>query len=802
MKVSWNWLRELVPVEAALDDVVKRLTLSGLEIEGITELGRSFSGVVVAEVKDKRPHPKSAKLTIVTVSDGQGTHEVVCGAPNVPAAGGRVLWARPGARLPDGRELGKKEIAGVVSPGMLCSQVELGLGEGASGIIVLEGEDASAAPGASAQDALALVDTVLEVNVTPNRGDALGHLGVAREVAALFGVRVRPPDVALDAFTSERETSQICSVEILDAEGCPRYTARVIDGLKVGPSPRWMRRRLEAVGVRPISNLVDVTNYVMFELGQPLHAFDYERVAEARIVVRRAAAGETLKTLDDQERKLEPSDLLICDGKGPVALAGVMGGAGSEVSRETSRVLLESAFFQPATVRKTARRLALHSESSHRFERRVDPNGADAASARAARLLCEIAGGRVARGLVDVYPKRFTAVTLELRAARARAVLGMDVATDAMARYLTALELGVEPRGETLQVSVPTFRADLEREVDLIEEVGRLHGYDTMPATLPPQSAAPSGSGDPLAERVRDALCAAGFDEAITFGFTSQPRLHALRFPNGHPAHAARALIVKNPLREDLALMRTSLLPNLLAALQRNLAFGVENVRIFEVGHVFLPSGQQLPDEPRFVAGVLCGDRSGWLKSDGPIDFYDARGLVERLFAALRLEAVFSQARNEEGFLHPGVAASVTSAGEHVGVVGEVHPETRDRLGIEQRCFAFELNLERLPRVAAAEFRPLPRHPAVVRDVSFFVDDFVPAARIREVVLTDRPPILEELKVLDDYREPGKVPPGKKGMLWSITYRAEGRTLTDDEVDRTHEAIVDRLLRTIEADRR
>ncbi len=836
MKVSWNWLLDYVTPPEGPEEVAARLTLAGLEVEGIERLGDQFSGVVVAEVVDRRPHPNAQKLTLVTVADGAGKHEVVCGAGNVPAPGGKVLWARPGAKLPGGVEIGSKELKGVRSAGMICSAKELGLAAEGEGIIVLGGDEATAAPGSAAQDALGLRDVVLDVNIHANRSDCLGHLGIAREIAALYGVPLRRPDASLDPVLGDLDVATLVTVSIEDPAACPRFTARVVDGLKLGPAPRWMRRRLEAVGVRPISNLVDVTNYVMFELGHPLHAFDYDRVERGAIIVRRAKAGERMTTLDGQERQLvapgpgagggadEPGDILVCDPRGPVGLAGVMGGGGSEVAGATTRILLEAASFDPRSIRRTAKRLGLHSEASHRFERGVDANGVDFASARAARLLAETGGGRVARGLVDQHPRPATPMTLELRPARVAAVLGTTVTPIDISRYLKTLELTVDPAEPderwldpeaTLRVTVPTFRRDLEREVDLIEEVARLHGLDKIPATLPVSQAAPTSPRDRLGDLSRAALTAAGLDEAITFGFTAPARLAALRFPDGHPA--ARPIGVKNPMRPEQAVMRTSLLANLLPALAHNLSFGVSDVRLFEIGSVFFPRAEPAaaPSETpvierRFCAGVLSGNRPGWLEDAGPLDFWDVKGAVERLFQALRIPVDFAPLRNPNGFLHPGVAATVMVAGPpvgsgrgvHVGAVGEVHPETRDRLGLSRPCFAFELDLDNLPPLTPAQLGPIPRYPAVGRDVSFFVDEDVPAARIRDAILADRPPLLGEVNVLEDYREPGRVPPGKKGMLWSLTYRSAERTLTDAEVDAMHEALVARLLAALRAERR
>jgi phenylalanyl-tRNA synthetase beta chain len=515
--------------------------------------------------------------------------------------------------------------------------------------------------------------------------------------------------------------------------------------------------------------------------------------------VRRAKASEKVTTLDGQERTLEAGDLLICDARGPVALGGVMGGAGSEVSDTTTRILLEAATFESSTIRRTARRLGLHSEASHRYERGIDQSAIDRSSRRVARLLAELGGGKVARGVVDVEPKPRRPVVIDLRPARFEHLMGFALPTETILETLRGLGIQADAvdGGKRIKCTPPPHRLDIELEVDLIEEVARLAGYENIPVTLPTTQARPKASGDAVAERARDALTAAGLDEAILFGFTGLNRLAALRFPAGHPVN--RPVPLKNPLRDEQSVMRTSLMANLLAALSANLRNGASDVRLFEIGSVFLPSGGTLPDEVRYVAGVITGERSGWLTGGGAVDFHDLRGVVERLFASLRLPVDFLPARNEDGFLHPGVAASIVLSGtdQVVGVVGEVHPESRDKAGIEKPAFAFEINLGQLPPAPLATFEPLPRYPASSRDVSFFVDDYVPAARVRQIVAQGKEPLLVDLRVLEDYREVGRVPSGKKGMLWSMTYRAVERTLTDAEVDAAHEKIVAHLLGTL-----
>ncbi len=809
MRVVWSWLLDLVELdrEVSAEEGARALTAAGLEVEGTEEVGHDFRGVVVAEVAAKRPHPDSDHLTLVDllVEPGGTPTEVVCGAPNVPEPGGRVLWARPGSVLPGGFEIGKRKIRGVESAGMICSEKELGLGEDHDGIIVLGAADHGVALGSEAATSLGLRDVVFEIAVPANRPDCLGHLGLARELCAAVGGRLRPAPELPDELVGDLDAASLAQVTIEDPDACGRYIARVIDGVTVGRSPEWMRARLRGVGVRPLTNLVNVTNYVMFELGQPLHAFDYGAVRGQRIVVRRAAEGERMKTLDDVDRTLTSDDLLICDGEGPVALAGVMGGLESEVTGDTTRLLLEAASFAPIVVRRTARRLGLHSESSHRFERAVDPELADRASLRAAELLARLGGGRVARGAVDVYPRPASPRSVSLRASRSSALTGVTMSRDTVAGILGRLGLASEAvDDDTLSVTCPTWRPDLSREVDLIEDVIRLHGYDKVPATLPQHAITPSGRPDARPELARRALVGAGLSEAITFGFTSPARIEALRLGAGD--RRARPLALVNPMSVDQSVMRTSLLCNLLGAVARNLKYDVPDVGLFEIGSIFLPRGEgELPDEPVHLAAVLAGRRPGWLRPGETVDLFDLKGILERTLAAMlgdRARQVRFAAAADIPYLHPGVTARATLGDDVLGHVGEVHPETRAAFEIDVPCFAFDVELAAVPPLAPAQMVGIARYPAVTRDVSFFVDEAVPAARVGEIISQVEEPLVERVNVLEDFRDPAYVPAGKKGMLWSVTYRSSERTLTDAEVDKAHEAIVSRLLQGLDAQRR
>jgi len=784
VKISLNWLRELVDAELDADDVARRLTMAGLEVEGRATFA-PISGVIAAEVRHKKAHPQAGKLTLVDVFDGQEVRQVVCGAPNVPDPGTHpiVLWARPGAKLPDGRTLAAKEVRGVTSPGMLCSEDELGFGSfhGHEGIIVLSRHD-GLHPGDDVAQKLGLPDEILEVNVTPNRPDCLGHVGVARELTALLGARLKT--IAVKNLQPEL-TGPRARVELVDAEGCPRYTALVLDQVKVAPSPLAVRLRLQSLGVRAISNVVDATNLVLLESGQPLHAFDLDKLGGHAIVVRHAKEGEKITTLDGQERTLSVEDVAICDAEVPVAVGGVMGGSTSEVSATTTRVLLESAYFQPARVRRTAKRLGLHTEASHRFERGVDPEGALDASRRCAQLFQELAGARMVGHPVDLYPRPIAPARVTLRPARTRALLGVEIADAEQARILTALGMTVTEKGGVLEATVPTRRPDLTREVDLIEEIARLYGYDRVPATVPDLTAAPGPSGDRVGQRVRDALRGLGLDEVVTYAFIAPSVLQTLR-PSPSPLRLA------NPLREEQSAMRTTLLGGLLGALQRNVARGQTEVRLFEVGEIFLPRpGSELPDERRQVAGVLAGHQDGWLRSGAPLDYSDTRGVVEELLAALGVVADFEPSR--ESHLHPGVQARVLSGTRALGHVGELHPDVARALGIEARPFVFELGLDELGDAGWPRVAELPRFPSVTRDLSFFVGAERPAREIGALLQTLRDPLCVEVRVLEDFRDPGKVPPGQKGMLWSFTYRASDRTLTDAEVQAMHDLLTERL---------
>lgn len=825
MRVSFKWLRELVdlPPEVTPADVAERLTFAGLEVDGLEDQAAQLENVVIARIRTKEPHPNADKLTVCVVDAGGELLPVVCGARN-HEAGDLVVLAKVGATLPGGFEIKAAKLRGVLSEGMLCSAKELGISDENEGILILDPERyGDVAPGAKAAAALGRDDVILAIAVTPNRPDALSHVGIAREVAALFGARSKVQRPAC----AERggPVDDVVQVEIKDPEGCPRYACRVVEDVKVGPSPEWLVQRLAACGVRSINNVVDVTNLVMMERGIPLHAFDLDRLGKTReraaIIVRRAEAGEKIRTLDDKERALEEGDLVIADPNGPVAVAGVMGGADSEVGETTARVLLECASFAPVRVRKTARRLGIHSEASHRFERGADPNGVRVSLDRAASLLAELAGGVVCRGLVDVYPRKIEEATVTLRPKRAAEFLGVSskvVNEASCSKMLLAIGLEVAGReAEAVRFRVPTFRPDLTREVDLIEEIARLLGYDQVPPTLPARTGESRGLYDErrvtVEDEARAALEAAGFTEAINLAFTS-PALQT-PFDGGD---LSERVTIKNPLGEDMSLLRRSLLPGLLSNAALNARRGHASVRLYEVASVFRgrnPEGtapRQDESGPRggdawalerpTLAAVVLGEVGvrAFDRKPTSVDFYDMKGVLESILERVGLDVglvsdAVSFVPAEEGvdYLHPRARAFVRIHGETIGVIGELHPDVLARFDIKGPLVAFELRTDLLARAAPA--RPVseapPRFPAVRRDFALVLDEGVAAGELcRTLAHHDAVRgLVEDVEIFDIYRGE-HVPEGKKSVALSLTLRAVDRTLTDEEVARMSDALV------------
>ncbi|GAB4264232.1 phenylalanine--tRNA ligase subunit beta [Deferrisoma sp.] len=789
MRVPVSWLKEYVEFDLGPEALAERLTMAGLEVGAVERRGEGIEGVVVAQILEKGPHPNADRLSLCRVTDGAETYEIVCGATNM-AAGDKVALARVGARLPGGFKIKKTKIRDQVSYGMMCSERELGLGEDHSGILILP---ADAPVGTDLLEYLGLPETVIEVEITPNRPDCLSVVGVAREVAALTGgeLRIPEPEVPEEGPAVE----ELTSVEIRDPDLCHRYAARVIRGVRVGPSPLWLRRRLEACGVRSINNVVDVTNYVLLELGHPLHAFDRNRLVEGRIVVQRARDGERFTTLDGQERELDADTLVICDAERPVALAGVMGGENSEVEPDTTEILLESAWFLPSNIRRTSRRLGLRTEASYRFERGTDIEGLLRALDRATELIVQLAGGTVARGVYDAYPTRHEPARVRLRYDRVRGLLGTEIRAEEVRTILASLGMAEEGAdAESVTVRVPTHRVDLEREVDLIEEVARIHGYERIPTTLPrvPMRPDPAPARRRAANRARDLLAGQGYYEAVCLSFGDPADDDRLGLPEGDALR--HHVVLANPLGRDSSVLRTTLVPGLLRSLARNQRRQARSARLFEVGRTFHPrEGEALPDETPRVAAVAAGARDplAWWSGDEAVDFFDAKGALETLLLGFGLGSLRFVPTADLPWLHPGRAARVEAEGRALGWVGEFHPGRLGDWDLEGPVAGFEVDLDAvldLSREPGA-FPGLPRYPAVQRDLAVLVDPARARAQdVVDAVWAAGSALVREVEIFDVYRGE-RIPEGLVSLALRVTYRADDHTLTDEEV-RAEEARV------------
>ncbi len=822
MRVPLSWLQDYVNITLPVPKLAERMTLAGLEVEKIEYVGRPGAvlpwapdKILVGEVRTVRPHPNADRLVLVEVEyGGPATEIVVTGAPSLLDMRGqdglhlKVAFALEGARLYDGHAEGQKliklkktKIRGVPSRAMVCSEKELGLSDEQVDIIYLP---ADAPVGTPLADYMG--DAVLELDIKGPFGHLESVFGIAREVAALLGVELKRDAIqVLEAKLTP--APDFLTLEITAPDLCPRYSVAFIQGVQVGPSPFWMQQRLLRAGMRPINNIVDVTNYVMLELGQPLHAFDYHvlraRPGEERpaIVVRRARPGEQMTTLDGTPRTFDAEVLLITDGGGPVAVAGVMGGLDSEVTEETTDILLEAANFDFLNIRRTSRLLGLTSEASQRFGRRVDPELTVKAAARAAHLMAELGGGSVVPVIGDLYPGQRPQPTIEFDPAYANRILGIEIPTAEMVRILTALEFRVE-QTSNLQITPPSHRLDVTQPIDLVEEVGRVWGYDRFPTTLirdelPPQRANPRLEG---AERVRDVLVGCGLDEVITYSMVDVEEEGHL-WPQGKPA--ANYLRLRNPLSAERAYLRQSLLPSLFRTVRENLRF-LDRVSIFEIGAVYLPAaGEKLPDEPRRLGVVMTGPREerSWLAGQdrAPVGFYDLKGVAETLLERLGLEGTFEPGDNPT--FHPGRCAQVRVGERVVGVMGELHPGVRESFDLPgQPVCALEFDLDELlaewgaPRAAVS----LSEHPPVYEDLALVVDEDVPAVQVRDLIAQTGRALVRSVVLFDVYRGE-QLGAGKKSLAYRLTYQADNRTLTDKEVAKLRNKIVRRLEREVGA---
>lgn len=794
MRVSLAWLGDLVEVTVTADELAHRLDMSGTKVETIHRPGGGISGVVVAEVLEIAPHPNADNLTLVEVALGTGdTQRVVCGARNIEV-GDRVPLARVGALLPE-MEITERKIRGEVSRGMLCSTAELGIGRDHSGILVLQPD---APVGENVVEVVGLDDVILELEVTPNRPDCMSMIGVAREVAALTGAEMKVPRT-----TGEHDDVDApVSVEIADPDGCPRYLARYVQDVKVAPGPGWMAKRLLAAGVRPISNVVDVTNYVLMETGHPLHAFDADRIHDEAIIVRRAREGEVLETLDGIERTLHVDDLLITDPTRALALAGVMGGLASEVDPSTTRVILESAVFDRRRISFTSRRHGLRTEASARFERGADIDMVPHAAARAAELIREVAGGELSGTAADAYPRPRERVLLSLRPERTSHVLGIDVPSDRQAAHLRSIGLEVEQDSGVLEVEIPSFRVDLQREADLIEEVARLEGFDKIPGTVPTGTAGGLTREQHAERTLKRAFVLLGMTEAWTTSFRVHGELDALGLDETHPAR--RTVDLANPTVDPEPGLRTTLMPGLLRALAANVAgYRPSGVALFEVARTYRPAAE-LAEEELALAAVCWGARRlpSWAAPAEEWDFFGAKHVLVTALARIGVKGL-RFARTSGAPFHPTRAAHIALDSHPLGVIGEIHPDVCARFDIPERTVMFEIALAPVfARLAGrAKAAEIPRFPSTYVDLAVVVDAGVAASTVEETIRRSAAPELREVRLFDLYRG-DQVPEGKKSLAFALELGSSERTLTDEDAAAVTGRVVNALRERVGAELR
>ncbi len=786
MKVPLNWLRDYVDINVSPKEYADAMTMSGSKVEGVEVRHEEITRVVTGRIAKLEKHPDADRLQVSLVDIGTDTIQIVTGATNI-SVGDVIPVALDGSTLAEGKKITRGKLRGVESEGMMCSIQELGLSfddypdAAEHGIFIL---DKDLSPGRDVKEVLGLDEAVVEFEITSNRPDCFSITGIARESAATLATGFRRPDIKV--LENGGDITGEASVEILDPDLCPRYAARIVKDIKIAPSPRWLRDRLKAAGVRPINNIVDITNYVMLELGQPMHAFDLANLEGKSIIVRRARDGELMKTLDDQDRTLDSSMLVIADAAKPVAVAGVMGGANSEVTGDTGTILFESACFDGISVRLTAKKLGMRTEASGRFEKGLDPENVISAVDRAVQLVEQLGAGTVCRGVIDCYPKKAALRTILFRPEKINALLGTSVTIKRMVEIFNSLEFTVNLSAMT--VAIPSFRPDIIEEADLAEEVARFYGYNNIEAKLLEGKAATMGKKSwkqKVEDIIRQTMLACGLSETYTYSFASPKVFDLLGLPAG--SELRRTVTVMNPLGEDFSIMRTTTLPEMLEVLSNNYNKRVEEARLFEVSCVYIPKSlpvTELPyEKPVLTMGMY-----------GAADFYDLKGVVDELLYRLGIKDFAYEPVRDYPSFHPGRTAKLLIKGREAGVLGEIHPEVAQKFEAAERNYAAMLDIEPMVANASlkAQYKPLPKFPAVTRDIALLVKDEVLVKQIEDVIRQRSGRIFEDLKLFDVYK--GKqVPEGMKSIAYSITFRAEDKTLTDEEVGKTMRRILDGL---------
>lgn len=788
MLVPVKWLREYVDIDNIDIEILSdRLVMSGSKVEAVETLGQGIEQVVVGKILEIRPHPNADKLSVTKVDIGNEVIQIVTGATNIKE-GNYVPIVLAGGLLPEGVEIKKGKLRGEESNGMMCSAKELGIPDKViplahkDGIYILGQEYPL---GSDIKEVLGLNDHVIEFEITPNRPDCLSVLGIARETAATFNLKIKYPEIKIEQEHGNIE--DYASVEVLDPVLCPRYVARAVTDVVIQPSPDWMQERLMKAGMRPINNIVDITNYVMLEMGHPLHAFDLEQVAHNKIIVRRAGEEKSFTTLDSVERNLSENMLMIADGERSIGLAGVMGGENSEITEQTKTILIEAAYFDPDSIRATSKKLGLRTEASSRFEKGIDPNGCRLAADRVCQLIELLGAGKVVGGVIDCYPAVIEKKVIFARQQRINGLLDTDLTMEEMKDLLTRLEFDIAIHESEMEITVPTYRADLVKEIDIVEEVARLYGYDRIAVTMPKgNTQGMKTNGQIIEDFAKDVLNALGFNEIQTYSFVSPKTFDMIR--TAEDSFMRNAVKLLNPLGEENSTMRTTLTANMLEVLARNYNRKVEKARAFELGRIFIPHSipvEALPVEKKVLALGLYGKN---------FDFYTLKGAIEELLNKLGVEKCQYIPEKNHPTFHPGRCANIVY-GEHIlGVMGEVHPDVTDNYGIEDRVYLAEIDFNILLQITRLDrlYKPLPKYPAITRDMALVIEDHIYVKEIEDIIWLNGGKILEKVELFDVYK--GKqIQEGYKSVAYSLTYRALDRTLVDEEVAQVHDKLVKEL---------
>lgn len=786
MKISLNWLKDYIDLSGiSINEIIEKITFAGLEVEEVIDQSKNFENIIVGYVKESKKHPNANKLSLCIVTDGEKDFNVVCGAPNV-AAGQKVPFAKVGAIIPTGNfKIEKAKIRGEVSEGMICSEKELGISDNHEGIMVL---DSSLKEGMNFSDAMNLNDVIMEINITPNRADALSHIGVARDLAAIFNRELKYPEIKLNE--SGKKSSEIASVEIKDDKNCPRYVGKVVTNVEIKESPEWLKRKLKSIGLRPINNVVDVTNFILYEIGQPLHAFDLDKLNERKIVVRTANEGEKFVTLDSKERNLKPTDLMICDAVRSVAIAGVMGGENSEVTNSTKNILIESAYFNPSSIRKTAKHLALSTDASYRFERGTDYNITIWAARRAAQLIQETAGGEIAFGEIDAYPNPIPQRKTFVRFERITKILGYKIEQNEVERILIKLGFEITSKDQIkIELNIPTYRNDVEREIDIIEEVARIYGYNNIPEvnkiSITLEEKVDHSQFDDNARNIFNAL---GFYEILTNSMLSESI--AKQFGN--------AIAVLNPQSSEMSHIRASLLPGMLQTISNNLKVNEKDLQLFEIGKIFTQINQQIKsfddfkEEEYLLAGITGKtSRAVWYEKEREYDFFDLTGFTKSFLNKTLPGVSFQFTKSNEEKAYYEFYLQIVADNKVIGRLGKVKNEIADQFDVNQNVYVVEMNLDQLKQIEIPKkrFEELLKFPKVYRDFAFVLDQEIESEEVIKLIKESASKLLHNVNLFDIFQSEslGK---GKKSLAFQLEYYDTQKTLTEEEVEKDFRKLI------------